>query len=159
MIVWAPTADDLEHGLEVLSGTIAECARLHLSITKPVLRKLVREQLDDLLVEDRLFSAVLGYTLRSGQLDAFASSSASDRPFRVLIHHSHKARFDEALRAARQLLRRHESLNVPMLEKAIFGKRSYNTWSSTSHVLGRLAYLGFATLDEEGICHLVSDLS
>jgi hypothetical protein len=156
--VWAPTSDDLQRGLEALSGEIADAARLHLTITKSVLRKLVRERLDDSLLENRLFSAVLGYTLRSGKLDAFVAASANDRPFRVLIHYSQKTRFDEALCAARDLLRRHKSLDVPTLERAVFGKRSYNTWSSTSHALGRLAYLGLATLDEAGTGHLVSDL-
>lgn len=156
--VWAPTPEDLEVGLRTVSTAIMDCARVHLSITKSVLRKLVREHLKESTVEDRLFSAVLGYSMRIGGLDSFVASSANDRPFRVLIHRSQKERFDEALRVARRLLLQQSTISVPILEKALFGNRAYNTWSSTSHVLGRLSYLGFSTLDDEGACRLVPGL-
>ena len=153
--VWAPSPEDLDRGIETLSTAIIDCARVHLSITKSVLRKLVRARLEQSTVEDRLFSAVLGYTLRVGELDSFVASSANDRPFRVLIHRSQKERFEQAIQIACRLLRKQSSLTVPVLEKAIFRARAYNTWSSTSHVLGRLSYRGFASLDDEGGCHLV----
>lgn len=157
--VWAPTPVKLERGIDQLSDAIDECASAHLSITKAVLRKLVRERLPACKIEDRLFSAVLGSTLRSGLLDAIVCASENDKPYRVLIHRAQLPRFAEATKTAITMLRRNGTIAVPLLEKAIFGNRSYNTWSSTAHVLARLSYLGLAQLGEEGRCSIVAEVT
>jgi len=153
--VWAETVSDLDFGLRSLSDAISLCAAPHLSITKSVLRKLVRDHLAESNIADRLFSAVLGATLRQGVLDAMVCGSENDRPYRILIHSSQIQHMTQALDTAETMLRRESILDVPRLEKVIFGRRSYNTWSSTSHLLARLSYLGLGTLDEAGTCRLI----
>lgn len=157
--VWAESEEQLATGIEDLSEAIAHCAKGHLSITKAVLRKIVRDHRSESEIEDRLFSAVLGYVLRRGELDATVCASETDRAFRVLIHVSQLDRFYQALATAEALLRKERIIEVPQLEKMIFGKRSYNTWSSTAHILGRLSYLGLGKLDDRATCHLVEDVA
>jgi hypothetical protein len=157
--LWAPTAADHQSGIRGLSDAIAECAGAHLTATKTVLRTLVRKQLPDSDVEDRVFAAVLGFTLRIGLLDAIVCASEKDKPYRVFIHRTQLSRFANALETATVLLRRSGTTTVPVLETALFGTRSYNTWSSTSHVLARLSYLGLARIGGEGRCSLVTEIT
>src|SRR5207237_964371 len=76
------------------------CARTHLSTTRLVLRKLVREASRH-ETEDRIFSAVLGKSLRLGALDALLCAPESDKAYRVFIHQTRLDRFDRGLVAAR----------------------------------------------------------
>jgi hypothetical protein len=156
--VWASSETELSTGIEELGKAIALCSKTHLSITKSVLRKLVRDHRSESEIEDRLFSAVLGYLLRRGELDATVCASENDRAFRVLLHSSQIERFGGALTAAEVMLREDRIIEVPRLEKIIFGQRSYNTWSSTAHILGRLSYLGLGRLDDRGTCRLVEEV-
>jgi len=157
--VWAATEDELSAGIGALGEAISACAKLHLSLTKAVLRKLVRARRSDSQIEDRLFSALLGSVLRRGELDVMVCASKNDRRFRVILHASQIDRFKQALTTAETMLRTERAIEVPRLEKVIFGKRSYNTWSSTSHVLGRISYLGLGRLDADGRCHLVDKIA
>jgi len=155
--IWAESESELSAGIEEVGEAIAHCAKAHLSITKVVLRKLVRDYRSDFKIEDRLFSAILGYVLRHGRLDAIVCASDSDRAFRVLLHSSQINRFACALEAAGKMLRENRIIEVRHLEKVVFGQRSYNTWSSTAHLLGRLSYLGLGKLDDRGTCRLVEE--
>lgn len=156
--VWAESEEQLTDGIDDLCESIARCTKVHLSMTKAVLRKIVRDHRSESEIEDRLFSAVLGYVLRRGELDATVCASENDRAFRVLIHASRLDGFDQALIAAETLLRKERIIEVPRLERIIFGERSYNTWSSTAHVLGRLSYLGLGKMGGRGTCRLVEDV-
>jgi hypothetical protein len=156
--IWGANEVTLSKSLEALRNAIVTASGLHLTTTKAVLRKLVRENLGQAALDERMFSAVVGSVLRVGHLDTLLCASKNDRLFPVLVSQERIEALALALDTARQMLRESDLVTVPELEAVLFGKRAYNTWSSSSHVLGHLAFLGFGLIDESGDCHLIKGL-
>jgi hypothetical protein len=148
IVLWGPNDDIIAEEVSRLTDAIVQCARLHLSITRPVLRKLVCEMLSE-NVEERVFSALLGSTLRLGLIDALFCGSENDKAYRVFVHASQIERFERALRSTQTQIDRLGRLTVGEVEEAVFGSREYNTWSSSLHILARLSYLGICTFESK----------
>lgn len=157
--VWGENEHVLEAGIRELKASIEQTAASHLTIIRPVLKKLVAQSLESVEMDDKVFSAVLGAALRSGRLDSVACSSINDRPYRILIHVSQSARWREASDTALELLKKQGMLRIRDLESEIFGVRAYNTYSSTSHVLARLNYLGIVRLADDGALSMMKDFA
>ena len=113
-------------------------------MTRNVLGKLSREEAGIDRIERRLLGAVLGRQLRLGRLESIVCSSIQGKLFRVYVSSENVEKFRVSMVTAREILWDKSVLEVRMLEKEIFRRRSYNTWSSSSHLLARLVYMGVA---------------
>jgi hypothetical protein len=140
--LWAEDAKTLAAGVLEFQRAISQVAQSHLSTTRAVLKKLVREALGGERLEDRVFSAVLGSVLRSGDIDTVICASKYDKGYRVYVHQAQQQAWASACSKALDLCRERGIISVRELETAIFGERRYNTWSSASHVLAYLTYRG-----------------
>ncbi len=140
--LWAANEEQFSSALNALRAGIEYVASMYLTTTKNVLRKKVEEHLKTERIEDRVFSAILGWSLRIGNLDTLICSSINDRPFRVIIHPVQLVRWAGALNLATGMLLKQDILLIRELEAKLFGARAYNTWSSTAHVLSYLNYKG-----------------
>ena len=156
--LWAAEEKQLAIALKELRTAIEEVLASHLTVAKNVLKKLVQDRLGGAPIEDKVFSAVLGWALRCGNIDAIVCGSKNDKPFRVFIHASHLPQWRNAVEDATAILLAKHELIVRHLEKRIFCARAYNTWSSTAHVLGYLSYRGVAEFIQNDTCRLVEDL-
>lgn len=152
--LWSTSEEQLNSGIAQVQAAIESCSKEHLTITRNVLRKLVRDRLR-VEVDDKVFSAILGSLLRSGAVDAILCASKNDKSYRVLIHREQLGRFQKAVDAALGMLESGATVEVRELERAVFGKRAYNTWSSASHIFSYLSYKGRTELGETGSCALV----
>ena len=142
--IYAPNEAILQKEIEMLADIIYRSAAGYLSMTRNVLGKLTRERAGIDRIEKRLFGAVLGRQLRLGQLESIVCSSIHGKHFRVYVHPDNVERFRDSLATARKLLWENSVLQIQKLEKEIFGRPSYNTWSSSSHLLARLVFVGVA---------------
>ena len=142
--IYAPNEAILQNEAEMIADAIHLSGAGFLSMTRNVLGKLAREKAGIDRIETRLFGAVLGRQLRLGQLESMVCSSINGKLFRVYVHPDNVEKFRRSVATARKLLWENTVLQVQLLEKEIFGRRSYNTWSSSSHLLARLIYVGVA---------------
>ena len=152
--LWAAEPGTLQSGLQELEAAILESAAVLLAARRSVLKKLVKDGLGGRDLNDKLFSAVLGAVLRSGRMDSLIAVSANDKPFRVFIHREQLDRWRRAKETALSLLKTRKCLSVRELESHIFEHRTYNTWSSASHVLAHLSYYGIVRLLDDGAARL-----
>ncbi|MDP9010481.1 MAG: hypothetical protein M3N91_17550 [Pseudomonadota bacterium] len=159
LTVWAENDDILKTGIRELQGSIEQTATMHLTIVRSVLKKLVVQSLESSDLDDKVFSGVLGATLRSGRLDSVVCSSTNDRPYRVLMHTSQSARWLTSRETALEMLRTKGTVRVRDLEGRIFGARAYNTYSSAMHVLARLSYLGVVRLEGDTAYCAIKDFA
>ncbi len=142
--IYAPSETILQMEVEMIADAIYRSAAGYLSMTRNVLGKLSREKAGIDRIERRLFGAVLGRQLRLGRLESIVCSSIHGKLFRVFVNSENVEKFRASLATAREILWDKSVLQVQTLEKEIFGRRSYNTWSSSSHLLARLVYMGVA---------------
>lgn len=154
--VWAPSAADLQSGLQALTLSIDGVARTHLTAVRSVLKTLVQGEIGN--VDDRVFGAVLGRCQRFAILDELLVLSRGERLYRAYFHRCEKHKVQSAVRAAGEALADRNEIPVKDFEIVIFGARSYNTWSSASHCLGHHAYTGFAEEVEPGLFRRVAGL-
>jgi hypothetical protein len=154
--VWARNAAALDDGIRDLSRSIEAVLLNHLTAARAVLKKQVQNHLGDL--DDRVFGAVLGMCERTAHVDELVVCSMRDRPYRAYFHGSRVAALEHALQLARSALTSADSVQVRELESLIFGAHRYNTWSSSAHVLGHLAYTGSAEEFERGVFRQVAGL-
>lgn len=152
--VWAESESGLYRAISTGQSAIESIVKSYLGVSRATIKKQVQDQLDA-EIEERVFSAVLGQTLRTGAIDSTVCASKNDRSFRVFMHSNGRARWNEALKLAFDEVSRRSILAVRDLEAKVFGKREYGTWSSASYLLARLNYLGIVRFLEDDKCALV----
>lgn len=143
LTLYAPNETLLEKQLTLLTNAIENCATEHLSLVRNTLNSEVRK-ITGVEVDKRVFGAVLGSVLRTGKIDSVPIAAASGKAFRALVHAKNIKTFEEAIDAVAVLLRGKKHLGVRDVEELLFKQRQWGTWSSASHVLARLVYLGRA---------------
>lgn len=141
--VYGPSESETLEMIEIVGKIIDACCEMHLSVTRSVLGKLASDKLGEPL-EKRLFGALLGSRIRLGHLCVIMCEAETGAEFRVFLHRSKVGPFTAAREIAKRMLRTEQQIMVKALEQKLFGERAYNTWSSTSHVLARLAFQGIA---------------
>lgn len=141
--VYGQTRQQTIQAIQEIGQTIDDQGKSHLSITRPVLQKLVSDKIGE-RIERRLFGAILGSRVRFGQFEALLCEAEEGAEFRVFIHTDQIRRFRTALRDTQIILERSDEVIVKEIEDTLFPARAYNTWSSTSHVLARLVFEGKA---------------
>lgn len=131
---------------QAVTALLAE-ARSHLTLSSSLLRHRVKEA--GLPIETRVFSAVLGYALRTGQADAILCLSSADNLFRVIVHSDNLPRLSSSLAMAAEWITRERRLAVTDLRKKLFPRKEWGSWYHCSALLARLAYLGIARQVDE----------
>jgi hypothetical protein len=142
----------LERGLDVVSSTILQLCAGQRSITRPVISKLVRDQLGLEAPEQKILSAVMGRCLRFGQLDCRKVAATSGEPYRILIHSDRIQQFDDAREWVAQCLRKRSLITVRDIEAHLYEARQYNSWSACSHLMASLVYAGQAEFIDQATC-------
>ncbi len=148
--LWAKSESELTKSIDRIRNAIDRSLAEHLTVARPVLKKIVEKKMAVGSIDKRIFSAVLGTTLRNADADCIVVSAQSDKPYRVYLGKTQTEKWRIACAKALALLNSKEIVLVRDLETLIFNSRAYNTWSSTLHVLARLSYLGtveYATED------------
>jgi hypothetical protein len=141
--VYGQSEGEIVRTIDEISQILDDQGTRHLSATRPVLQKLVSDEIGE-KIERRLFGAILGSRIRVGVFEAWLCEAEQGSEFRVFIHRSQVKRFKKALNDTLIMLRDEGEVLVKQIERTLFPARSYNTWSSTSHVLGRLVFQGKA---------------
>lgn len=149
--VYARSERDLAEGLAFSISAIERISSRYLTTARNVLGKALRDELEVELMDKRLQSALLGHALRHGVIDAITILSKNDLSFRVFFQASKRTELNSAIEWARNRGASKGSIEITDVEQHLFGQRRYNSWSSSSHVIGRLSYLG--------IVRFVSDFS
>jgi len=154
--IWGVDDKSLDAELLKIRTAIETASEQHLSAIKNVIRSLASKHLGREL-DERIFSAVLGWSLRRGAIDAFVCGSKSDRPFRIVVHSQNRSKFFAAVETARNLLAKGTSVRVSQVETALFDARRYNTWSSAMQVLGTIVHSGYAEFTDDGAAIMIED--
>jgi hypothetical protein len=154
--LWSSSGPALDEAVTSLSECIDKSAQAFLTCTKAVLKKAVMQSIGTTEIDDRIFGAVLGMQLRLGKLDELLVASKNDRLYRVYFSTSCRQRLLQSIEITRAQLIKENRVAVKDVESKIFGPRKYNTWSSTSHILGHLNFSGFARQTDEMEYKLVS---
>jgi hypothetical protein len=142
--LWAPTPQILNSGVSDLLHLLKQATSSFLTATRPVLKKSIEDLLDTEKIDEKVFGACLGASMRLGELDELIVFSENDRPYRVSVHSSQKVRLLNSIYLAKNLLQAQEKVTIKELEAKVFGRRAYNTWSSCAHIFGHLSFIGFA---------------
>lgn len=135
--------DTLHEEMEVIGASIRASALKYLSTAKNVLSKASREAIEKEYIKGRLFSALLGWQMHLGYIDSIICESQSGKIFYVYIHKDNISKFNSMVEKVKIEILNKGRLNIQDVEGIVFGNRSYNTWSSSTHILSRLARLGF----------------
>lgn len=141
--IYAAADAELSYGLAAIAEAICICSRSHVSLTRNTLKSQVVRRIGA-VVDKRVFGAIVGEQLRLGRLDSILCASAAGKPFRVLIHADQVPRFTEYVRVIAQQIRVARVLEVTNVERELFVERQWGTWSSASHILARLVFMGHA---------------
>lgn len=141
--VYARDDHALNSAMNCATETIGRHSSGHLSLTRANLRNLVKTELGE-AEDDRLFGALLGLQLRRGQIDSVVCAAPSGKTFRVFVHVTRIDEFHDCVRRTIEQLRELRVVELCHVEQAVFSQRRWGTWSSTSHILARMMFLGTA---------------
>src|SRR5206468_2023382 len=90
--IYGRTEDQILSTIDQIAQTIDQRGKDHLSITRPVLQKLVSDSIGEKF-EKRLFGAILGSRIRLGQFHALFCEAEKGAEFRIFIHRNQLRRF------------------------------------------------------------------
>lgn len=141
--LYAPTAELLQREIAKGSSLLRNVCSAHASLTRQNVQFLFNKLLT-CRIDERVFRALLGRSLRLGEISAMMCASVNRRRFHVYVDAEMYDQFQSRTAAVRIWLQSSGRLSVAEVERKFLGPRQWGTWSSASHLLAHLAHLGEA---------------
>lgn len=141
--IYARSDGELRQQCDRVLSAFDSVTRAHASLARSHLEWLVQKEIK-LCIDRRVLGALLGAALRTGIVDQIPCAAVSGKIFRVVIHASARAAFEERLITIGARLRNERVLHVRVVRDELFPKGGWGTWSSATHVLARLVVRGSA---------------
>ena len=146
--VFSSSSRELNAGINRVCRSIVRVSGASWGLNPSMLRYLVQQDLNA-EIPKRVFSALLGYSLRRGDLDAVICEGSQGTPFRVIIHRDRIAEFANRTRETADQLCKHRTLQISQVRDKYFRDKAKGSWTQAMYVAARLVRLGIAEYQDQ----------
>lgn len=146
--IFAVTSTKLQDAIDRTCKGILRVSAGTWGLTPSMLLILVQQDLG-VEISKRVFSALLGYKLRCGDLDTVICESTQGAPFRVVLHRNRIADFKSRTRETADQLHARRILQISDIRDNYFKNKPKGSWTQAMYVAARLARLGIAEYQDQ----------
>jgi hypothetical protein len=150
IVVYATSEAKLRAGVAEVGEGIVRAARAHASLDRRSLLSSVAKLLGHRL-DQRVFDAIVGSQLRLGRIDRIPCQAAEGAIFRSVVAAERSEEFHRRCEELAGWLRETRVLTVRAVRERFFDE-GWGTWSSASHLVGRLVLVGRARYVDRFTC-------
>jgi hypothetical protein len=150
MTLYAPRMDGLLTAVERVAAAIEISSKSNLLVARNLLQKLAEQNLGEELNE-RIYGAVLGKTLRLARVLAIPCLTINARVMRMYIHPSNLAIYQSKLKSLRASLDNGTAVSTDAAQLTCFPERGWSTKFIAKQLLSRLAYTGEAVFVDQDL--------
>jgi hypothetical protein len=146
--VFAASSSALNTGVDCICQCIIRVSNASWGLTPSLLKYLTQQELK-VEVSKRVFSALLGHSLRCGVLDAIICEGSQGTAFRIIMHRDRIGDFGRRTQEVSRHLYKRRALQVSELRDTYFNTKPKGSWTQAMYMAARLVRLGIAEYQDQ----------